>query len=49
MKIKPYFVLSLVENQGPVSQRITIICTIDINRSSMVNHVLRKLAIKGTG
>ena len=30
---------------GPISQRVTINCTIDINRSSMEKHVLRKLAI----
>ena len=32
-------------NQGLVSQRVTINRTIDINRSSKGNHVLRKLAI----
>ena len=31
--------------QGPVSQEVTINGTIDINRSSMANRVLRNLAI----
>ena len=31
--------------QGPVSQKVTINHTIDINRNSMTNRVLRKLAI----
>ena len=31
--------------QGPVSQRVTINRTIDINRNSMANRVSRKLAI----
>ena len=31
--------------QGPVSQRVTINRRIDINRSSVANCVLRKLAI----
>ena len=32
-------------DQGPVSQRVTSNRTIDINHSSMANHVIRKLAI----
>ena len=33
---------------GPVSQRVTINRTIDINRNSMANRVLRKPAIIAT-
>ena len=31
--------------QGPISQRVAINRTMDINRSSMANRVLRKLVI----
>ena len=48
LMVEPYPILLsliLLLNQGPVSQRVAINRTMDINRRSMANRVLREFAI----